>query len=309
MTKNTDVNELLVNEVLRGELVGRVEVLDRVKELLLLPNTEFGTKQQVADFYNVSTQAIQKIVTRNGDELDKDGYSLYSKDSIVDFLMGQVVHLENHKGKTVATMGDGSEVVVSNRGMMLFSRRAILRVGMLLRDSSIAKEVRTQLLNIEAKTAVEVKVQDINEERDLMLAVGMAMSKGDVNALALASANMIAFNNRHIIDLQTTIDIQQPKVDHFDNVLNSPNLINITVIAKDLGLTGAKLNEILSELKVIFKQGKTYMPYAKYQYLVTDGYCDYYNFYDRINNISTNNLKWTERGRKFIGELLKSNGY
>ena len=91
---------------------------------------------------------------------------------------------------------------IPNRGIRVFPRRAILRVGMLLRDSVIAKEVRTQLLNIEEKSSDEVKVQDINEEQSLMLAVGMAVASGDANAVAIATTNLIAFTNRHIDKLK-----------------------------------------------------------------------------------------------------------
>ncbi|WP_373560911.1 hypothetical protein [Bacillus cereus] len=38
---------------------------------------------------------------------------------------------------------------------------------MLLRDSEIAKKVRTQLLNIEEKATIESKVADIDEEMQL----------------------------------------------------------------------------------------------------------------------------------------------
>lgn len=50
----------------------------------------------------------------------------------------------------------------------LFPKRAILRVGMLLRDSEVAKEVRTQLLNIEEHTAAEVKTYEIDYEQEVL---------------------------------------------------------------------------------------------------------------------------------------------
>lgn len=50
----------------------------------------------------------------------------------------------------------------------LFPKRAILRVGMLLRDSEVAKEVRTQLLNIEEHTATEVKTYEIDYEQEVL---------------------------------------------------------------------------------------------------------------------------------------------
>ena len=52
-----------------------------------------------------------------------------------------------------------------NRGLKVFPQRAIPRIGMLLRDSDVAKEVRTQLLNIEEKASGETKTHDIDEEQ------------------------------------------------------------------------------------------------------------------------------------------------
>ncbi|MES5846166.1 MULTISPECIES: hypothetical protein [unclassified Bacillus cereus group] len=41
-----------IDERLREKHVGRIEVLERVKALLLLPNLEIATNKQVAEFYN-----------------------------------------------------------------------------------------------------------------------------------------------------------------------------------------------------------------------------------------------------------------
>lgn len=83
-----------------------------------------------------------------------------------------------------------------------FSRRAILRVGMLLRDSEVAKEVRTQLLNIEGKVITDIKIENINEEQRLMLGVGMAYASGNVDAIMKATTEYNGFQNRHIQKLQ-----------------------------------------------------------------------------------------------------------
>ena len=137
--------------------------------------------------------------TRHKDELESDGVSLKS---YKEFLNIQNEGLETVVGKTIFLFANGESLTVPNRGLKVFPRRAILRVGMLLRDSAIAKEVRTQLLNIEEKSSNEVKVQDINEEQSLMLAVGMAVASGDANAVAVATTNLIAFKNRHIEKLK-----------------------------------------------------------------------------------------------------------
>ncbi|PDY07989.1 hypothetical protein COM83_33620, partial [Bacillus cereus] len=63
----------------------------------------------------------------------------------------------------------------------LFPKRAILRVGMLLRDSEVAKEVRNQLLNIEEHTATEVKTYEIDYEQQLHLKLGQAVAVSSVH--------------------------------------------------------------------------------------------------------------------------------
>ena len=49
---------------------------------------------------------------------------------------------------------------------------------------------------------LSIGTEDIEEEQKLMLSVGMAVASGDANAVAIASANLVAFKNRHIEKLQ-----------------------------------------------------------------------------------------------------------
>ena len=104
---------------------------------------------------------------------------------------------------------------------------------------------------------------------------------------------------------QEVIEYQKPKVEYTDNVLKSETLINISQIAKDFGLSGIKLNKILCENKIQYKQGKQYNLYQKY---IDMELAKSYTYLDTKGN-SHMCLKWTEKGRKFIYELLKELGY
>ena len=66
--------ELLEKKDLREEVISRTEVLDKVGELLLLPNTEYATTEQVAEYYKVGKEAIKTIVFNHVEELSSDGY-------------------------------------------------------------------------------------------------------------------------------------------------------------------------------------------------------------------------------------------
>lgn len=195
------MNELqfIDDRTLRDSRISHYEVLERVKNLLLIPGTEFATVKQVAEFYEVDENTIKLVCARHNDELILDGMELKSYKY---FLKLPDVTLKTEKGKSTYTYSDGTEIVIPNRGLKVFPRRAILRIGMLLRDSVVAKEVRTQLLNIEEKTSKEVKTEDIDEEQRLINNVGKAFASGNINDLLKATTEYNAFQNRHITKLK-----------------------------------------------------------------------------------------------------------
>lgn len=182
---------------LRDKNVSRFDVLEKVKDLLLISGTDYAVLSQVADYYEVGLEAIASLVKDNREELLEDGLINATGVETKEILGKFSKDFANQRGYFTC---DG--IKFNHRNNLLFTRRSILRVGMLLRDSVIAKEVRTQLLNIEEKTSDDVKIQDITEEQSLMLAVGMAFASGDLNAFATASTNLVAFKNRHIEQLQ-----------------------------------------------------------------------------------------------------------
>lgn len=184
---------------LRDDAVSHYEVLEKVKKLLLIPSFEVMTLKQVADYYEVDPHTVEMICSRNSDELNSDGVC---RKKVKDFLNSQHVRAEKSSYTTTFVYDNGLNITMSNGGLKVFPRRAILRIGMLLRDSEIAREVRTQLLNIEEKTSNKTKTQTIDEEQSLMLSVGMAVASGDATAVAVASAKLVEFKNRHIQKLE-----------------------------------------------------------------------------------------------------------
>lgn len=189
--------QLLEQKELRDQLSNKVEVLEKVKALLLIPNTDVANMNQVADYYEVTEDAIKKVVSRHDDELLLDGMRRLTGKETKDFLVRDNVSPTNYKGYFEV---DG--IKFANKSNLIIPRRAILRIGMLLRDSTVAREIRTQLLNIEEKTSLEVKTQDIDEEQKLAIEIGMNYISGNLEQFAIASTKMMAFKNRHIEKLQ-----------------------------------------------------------------------------------------------------------
>ena len=163
-------NEILESLKAREELIGRTEVLDKVKELILLPNTEFATTEQVATYFNTTKDNIKQTKKRNNDELISDGVKNSSYKEIK-----QLINSDNV-----------SPLKIPPKGTLLFPKRAILRMAMLLRDSEVAKEIRTRLLDI-VQDASEGKdniinnvVDEIDEEKLLSERLTQAIMSGDL---------------------------------------------------------------------------------------------------------------------------------
>lgn len=186
------------NQELRQQVIGRLDVLDKVKKLLLIPKVNVMTTAQVAKYYEVDIEAIQKVYQRNKDEIDEDGTVKLTN----NFLSGHLVHVEKQSYATIYDIGDGERLAVTNAGLKSFSQRAILRIGMLLRDSPIAKEIRTQLLNVFETSTTGQKTQAIEDEEILFAAYGKAMILGDKQDMAEAARAIFDFQNRHINELK-----------------------------------------------------------------------------------------------------------
>lgn len=292
-------NLLLDDRQLRDKCVGRYEVLDKVKKLLLLPN-DLMTLKQIAEYYEVEPHAIEMICSRNANELNSDGMTLMK---IKDFLNSPHVRIEKEKYKTTFYYENGTNVSMSNRGLKVFPRRAILRVGMLLRDSDVAKEVRTQLLNIEEKTSTETKIQDIMEEQKLMFDIGRAVFSGDASAVAIASSNLVAFKNRHIEKLQN----ENNKLSElYDDLINTEDLISINTMAKELGIGEYKLFDFMRENKILFYDSNNMnIPYERFRkegkFAVKETLC--------CDGKFRSVTYATKKGLDYVRKLLRKNGY
>lgn len=194
--------ELIEKKNLRDEYIDKIEVLDKVKTLLLLPDVQLATTRQVAGFYDVEIEVIRQITTRNKDEILSDGYMVWKADDFNSDNLSQL-KITSQRGSFTVEFTDGSKENFSPRGVALYTRRAILRIGMLLRDSEVAKEVRTQLLNIEEKSTTEQKISSITEEQQLILNIVYA---NDASERAIALNEYNTYKNRYINSLEQKVD-------------------------------------------------------------------------------------------------------
>jgi len=97
----------------------------------------------------------------------------------------------------------------------------------------------------------------------------------------------------------------KPKADYVDHILKSKSLMAITQISKDYGMSGQKLNKLLHDLKIQYKQGNQWLLYSKHH---DKGYThsETINFIRKDGTADvTLNTKWSVKGRLFLYETLK----
>lgn len=134
-------SELVLTEsrTMRAQTATRVDVLDKVKALALLPDGVHATTEIVASFYEVDLEAINSTVRRNRSELEENG-------------LRKLTGTELRKYKE-STGGQTDQRLGRSGSLRLFTRRTILNVGQLLTESDVARQVRTYLLDSEVEAA------------------------------------------------------------------------------------------------------------------------------------------------------------
>lgn len=154
--KQTNDN-IISDRSMRDKCVGHYEVLERVKELLLLPDTDLMSINHVADYYEVTPEWIKELYGNHREEIDSDGTEILPRGYYNGSKL-KPTSVEQKQTSVTYTFEDDQIVTINNRGLKAFSKRAVLRIGMLLQQSNVATRVRTALLDIEEKTSDEVKV-------------------------------------------------------------------------------------------------------------------------------------------------------
>ncbi|MGR6760391.1 MULTISPECIES: hypothetical protein [Paenibacillus] len=146
----------------RDQYINKTEVLQKVKLLSLLPDNQHMTVKAVAEYYEVEYQTIINVLNRHKSEFEKDGVKTINNKDEGYF-------------KVKEALSAGQFIV------KLVPRKAILRVGMLLRDSKIAIKIRDYLLRIE-ETSTEDHKRGVWTDNDIVTLneiVNNEISKGN----------------------------------------------------------------------------------------------------------------------------------
>lgn len=129
--------ELLENRELRNKNLNKLEILEKVGNLLLLPETDFATTKQAASFFEVPLETLKSSIKEHKEELKINGLFVIKGPELKE--LKKTINL----GKT-------------NRCLSVFSTKAIFKIAFLLRDSEKAKQLKQEIFNTDKELYFEL---------------------------------------------------------------------------------------------------------------------------------------------------------
>lgn len=215
------------NQLAQIESEQATEILSKIKSLYfaLWEGEGIATTEQMGQFFNVEVATIRKVYHRHKDELATDG-------------------VKTLRGKALKDVRDILSLSSKQSNIMIWTPRAALRLGMLLRDSEVAKAVRTSLLNAVEKV-IPAQNQEI-EKLKLQLEVAKAQKE-------------TAFAQERLLAASSALAIINPGLPALvlgksDAVVTKTEVIEKTVLVNDRGISKVSF-EGISKTKLAKRLG------------------------------------------------------
>ncbi|CFR19478.1 TPA: phage antirepressor [Streptococcus agalactiae] len=240
------------------------------------------------EIFNFHGQEVRTVTINNEayfvgkDVADILGYSNGSRD------VNRHVEEEDRLKYRFGTSGQDREMTIINESGLY----SLILSSKLPQAKDFKRWVTSEVLPTIRKHGLYA-IDDLLENPDMAIAALQKLK--EERQLRLQAQEEVAQKNQIIQELQ-------PKATYYDLILQSESLVAISVIAKDYGMSAKKLNSLLHELKVQYKQGNTWLLYQKY---ASKGYTQ-----SKTHPIDAERSKmhtyWTQKGRLFIYDLLKN---
>ena len=126
----------------RDKAISKTEVLNKVKDLFLIPDLESASMRMIANYYEVDIETIEKCYQRNQSEIDSDGVVHKKYSEMEKLLRSNNIQIKFYHGKLEAQLSDKVILAIPHTGLKLFSKRAVIHFAVFLRNSQVAKQVR-----------------------------------------------------------------------------------------------------------------------------------------------------------------------
>ncbi|MGJ1499659.1 phage antirepressor KilAC domain-containing protein [Sphingobacterium spiritivorum] len=146
-------------------------------------------------------------------------------------------------------------------------------------------------------TATPAAMEDMLANPDLI--IQMATQLKDLRAKA-------TIQEAQLKTAQQYFQIVKPKAEYYDDVLSSNSKITVNSIAMELGISAIKLNQMLKQRGIQYKQGDKWLLTSKYRGKGYDDTMTYKYFNSKGDQMTKTEMRWTEKGREFIHSLFKN---
>lgn len=251
MAKNNQVtaqvnesNELVLIEsrTMRDNFVYRDDVLEKVKAISMIGDQFEATIEMAANYYEVPIETVRSIVKRHRVEFND-----YEE---LRLLKGKA--FQEFKG-----LVQGELDLSSAPSLQLLNRRGLLRLGMLLTESEVARSIRNYLLNIEESSddaqkqwAVEREISK-RERRRLTDSIQQFFT-GNLNGYEYATFTNLVYQTLfscNASDLKVIYELE--KKDNLRDSLTTSDLrkvVEVETVMASLLRIGKDYEEIRSEM-------------------------------------------------------------
>ena len=140
------LNDILEKEELRQEILNNnrsLNIMDEYKTIATINNMEYETLDRVAKYFEVDYECMRVLIQRHKDELIKNGLLILNGSKTREILVENKMLFTNYRGYFIA---DNRKF--ANKSNILVNKRCFLNMAMLLRDSRVAQDIRSKILDI-----------------------------------------------------------------------------------------------------------------------------------------------------------------
>jgi len=249
----------------------------------------FGENQKcisdktVVELHNFEMREVRKSVLRNIDHFKEN----------IDFIDLKKGGNEITTLELLLSLDYAKQSITQAEHIFIFSRRGYAKLIKIF-DTDLAWDIYDKLLDEYFVMREQIQIQP-----------KLPMTYKDALKQLLEQVEKNEKLTDTIIVQNQQIEEMKPKASYYDVILNCKDLVPISIIVKDYGKSAIWLNKYLNKKNVQFKRNRTWILYQKYAEKGYTGTKTY--FYSDIQDVnhSTINTYWTQKGRKFIYNLLK----
>lgn len=248
------------------------------------------TDKTIAEIHGMQPKNVRARITDNLKRFKED----------VDYIDLKVAYDTSNNLELLQSLGYSKMQISKAEHIYLLSERGYAKLIKIM-DTDLAWDIHDKLID---EYFAMRKV--INSDEQLKSNLLLEIYNGGQNGV-LASKKLTELETRPLQDTiekqSNTINELLPAANYTKKVLeDNDTLLTITQIAKDFGMSGQALNDLLHDLGVQYKQNGQWLLYSKYQ---GKGYAR--TVQSEIKNAKPQ-TKWTQKGKKFINDTLRKKG-